>query len=1426
MALRLLVLSFLLALGSLQAEPPPPPAKPVPLFDGSSLQGWEGDPKLWRVEEGALTGGSTTEKIAHNDFVATTAEYGNFILRMKIKLTGDPKTGMINSGVQIRSQRVPGSSEMSGYQCDLGDPTWWASIYDESRRNRVLAQSDMKALDPVLKRDDWNEYIIRADGPRITTWINGVQGVDYTEDDPAIPLAGRIGIQIHSGGKALVQVKEFTIEVLPPTPANAVFLGAPDPAKAAKASPLPAQEQRASFTLPPGFEIELVAEEEPGVSGKFVSVAWDQQGRMWSMTAFDYPVDGNESPAAAKALYEQPGKDKVLVWDTPFAPGPQKPRVFADGLAIPLGILPYGDGCYVQHGPEIVHLRDTDGDGKADRRDVTLSGFGVQDSHLFPHQFMRAPGNWLWFAQGAFNSGKVKTVGGEETQFDATRMARLRDDGSEFDITSQGPCNIWGLVLNAEGEAWIQEANDYGYPAMPFHEYANYPGCSDRLFKSYAPEFPGTAPDFKMGGTGLSGLALSDARGAWPGAYADVMYVANPITREIQALKIHRDGPRYRLQKLPTFIRSSDEMFRPVAIHFGPDGCLYIVDWYNKIISHNEVARNHPDRDKTRGRIWRVRHAEQKPFAVPDFTKLTGDELLAKLGGDSLAQSHLAWQAIGDRRLEELAPKLKAQLANASKSAGQRIAALWALEALRAVDRPTLEPLLAEANRNLRREAVRAWGEAKLPALVEVVAPLADDADPEVRAQVLRSVGALIGRPYGVGFQKTQHADPAAIALLVKLGRASLAAPFAPATRNGKPQPVREAYEREFERYLVRLFLETQPQALAAWLDSPAAAELPVENRLLASLALAPRASARRVAQLLPQLDRPPREEELLRMVQFTDEPGMSDALQLALQTPKTQAAVLESLLAVRTRLDAAKLTPLLSTTAARLLNGTDAEQALGLRLVTGFQLTATEPQLVAALETRPAQAGATLRALAELGSTRADLFAQFAKTSKDERIRDEALNALAVSKSHAAPGMLLALWQELSTAQRRTALDRLAATKHGAAAVVAALRSERIPRAELEGSTLDKLQTVLPDSADLAALVQELGDLFRPVLALDGAETAGAETGLTLNGPLTVEAWVHLAPGIGNEDGVFCAPNQIDLNFYDGKFRVWAGSLGDVAIAKKSILPETWTHVAATRDAAGIWRIYQDGELDATGTKPAGHAIERPVIGLTNAAGGTKGAISEVRVWNRARTPEEIRATFDRSLADQRNTPGLVLLATGADAWGKLRKGAKVMKTSDFPPLLTAAEAAALDERFAHFRRLAETPGDAEKGKLLAAVCQACHLMGNAGTNLGPNLSGVGAMGTEGILRNILTPNAAMEAGYRIYRVELKSGEIVDAFFVSEDETGVVVRLPGVQDRRIAKAEMRGARYLRRSLMPEGLLDGMAPEQVSDLFAYLKTLK
>jgi hypothetical protein len=205
-------LMMILVLGLGSAEEPS--AKAIPLFDGKTFEGWDGDTKkTWRVEDGTLVGGSLSEKQPRNEFLATKKEYGDFVLTLKFKLLGDSKKTFVNSGVQIRSQRIKDSHEMIGYQADLGDG-FWGSIYDESRRNKVLAEADQRAMHKALKTGQWNEYTVRAKSRRIRTWLNGVQGVDYTEPDEKIPQVGRIGLQIHGGGPAEVWFKDIAIEEL------------------------------------------------------------------------------------------------------------------------------------------------------------------------------------------------------------------------------------------------------------------------------------------------------------------------------------------------------------------------------------------------------------------------------------------------------------------------------------------------------------------------------------------------------------------------------------------------------------------------------------------------------------------------------------------------------------------------------------------------------------------------------------------------------------------------------------------------------------------------------------------------------------------------------------------------------------------------------------------------------------------------------------------------------------------------------------------------------------------------------------------------------------------------------------------------------------------------------------------------------------
>jgi len=189
-------------------------AAPIPLSDGKTFKGWIGETnKTWRIQDGAFVGGWEKAKVPQNEFLRTDRQFTNFILKVKFKLTGTE--GFVNGGVQIRSQpAVKPPNEMVGYQCDMGEG-WWGALYDESRRNKVLVKPDADAVKKALKPNEWNEYVIRADGKTIETSINGVKMINYTESDDAIPQYGFIGLQVHGGGVTEASYKDITIEVLP-----------------------------------------------------------------------------------------------------------------------------------------------------------------------------------------------------------------------------------------------------------------------------------------------------------------------------------------------------------------------------------------------------------------------------------------------------------------------------------------------------------------------------------------------------------------------------------------------------------------------------------------------------------------------------------------------------------------------------------------------------------------------------------------------------------------------------------------------------------------------------------------------------------------------------------------------------------------------------------------------------------------------------------------------------------------------------------------------------------------------------------------------------------------------------------------------------------------------------------------------------------
>ena len=497
------------------------------------------------------------------------------------------------------------------------------------------------------------------------------------------------------------------------------------------------EEQLAGFTVPDGFIIELVASEKDGVVNP-IDLTFDDAGRLWTQTARMYPLDPvknikwqallklmdnpeeqdkNPEFKRIKDLYQgkTKGKDDILILSNLYDKKPLTVKKFATGLTIPQSILPYKNGAYVMQGSELFFLDDTNGDGKSDNRTPVLTGFGFTDTHTMGHTLVRAPGGWIHFSQGALNKGDIKAVrSGEGTRIDYSKTARFSLDGNHIELVTAGLNNVWGYQLRGNGQWYLTEANDLGHSVNPAEPGTGFTGIGNEKLRPYQPTLP-RLHKFRVGGTGISGLAFADdTSGSYPEEYRDVAFLANPITSTINCVKVVRnpDGT-VTAKHLPDLLKSKDDWFRPVNIEFGPDGCLYVADWYNKIVSHNELPTTHPDRDKSHGRIWRIRHKSQKARSIPNLYKTANKDLIKNLQSPSLWEKRSAAFQIQDRQAKELAPALTQLLINADTQKTTRIHALWALENLGAYNGKTIVALLANKDGDIRREAIRSLASFK-----------------------------------------------------------------------------------------------------------------------------------------------------------------------------------------------------------------------------------------------------------------------------------------------------------------------------------------------------------------------------------------------------------------------------------------------------------------------------------------------------------------------------------------------------------------------------------------------------------------------------------------------------------------------------------------------------------------------------------------
>jgi putative heme-binding domain-containing protein len=504
----------------------------------------------------------------------------------------------------------------------------------------------------------------------------------------------------------------------------------------------------------------------------------------------------------------RPGRDSIrILEDTKGAGRADKMTIFADQLNIPLGLYPYKNGVIAYSIPNIYFLEDTDGDGKADKRQVLYGPFDhLHDTHGMNNSFRRGFDGWIYANHGYSNHSKVRAPDGSQVDMQSGNTYRFRPDGSHIEQFTWGQVNPFGSTFDPTGDFFTADCHTKPIMLLLRNGYYDSFGKPHNGL-GYVPE----VMNHEHGSTAIAGNAQYIGNN-WPETFRGNMFVGNVMTSRVNRDALRYNGSSVRAIEQPDFVISDDPWFRPVDIQMGPDGAMYIADFYNKIIGHYEVPLNHPGRDRDRGRIWRVTYSDptgSQPKLDPVVNLHTADTagLISALASSSLGTAMRAIDELTDR----VGPNAIAQLRQAiddRPEPGVRAYGAWALQRLGALPPASLVKLTHDKDRLVRIHAYRIAAETKAwidDIDKELVRAAAED-DPLARRAAVDALG--------------RHPRPAHIPAL---------------TTDFERAPADDV----FLRHAVKLaLLETiKPGGLLArWQDSPRGE---AESKLLAEVVLA-----------------------------------------------------------------------------------------------------------------------------------------------------------------------------------------------------------------------------------------------------------------------------------------------------------------------------------------------------------------------------------------------------------------------------------------------------------------------------------------------------------------------------------------------------------------------------------------------------------
>jgi len=1201
--------------------------------------------------------------------------------------------------------------------------------------------------------------------------------------------------------------------------------------------PLPPREQARKFHLPPGFEIQLVAS-EPDIH-KPMNMAFDSTGRLWVTTSIEYPF---AAPTNA------PGRDRLMIFEDFGADGKaRKVTEFAGGLNIPIGVYPFRDGdkrwkCVVWSIPNIWLMEDTDGDGRADKRAVLYGPFDyTRDTHGNQASFRRSPDGWLYATHGFNNDSRVKGRDGHEIHLNSGNTYRMRLDGSRIEKWTHGQVNPFGLAFDPLGN--LYSADCHSSPIYQLLRGAYYPSFGkphDGL--GFAP----VTIQHSHGSTAICGITyISDP--AWPAEFQGNILIGNVMTSRINRDRIEWLGSTSKGHEMSDFLSTDDPWFRPVDLQWGPDGALYVADFYNRIIGHYEVPLTHPGRDRERGRIWRIvppkgadveriKLMAEGPASTPDQLTARRNALLHELLSSNPVRQALAREELAllpdanEHGLLTQAAQGGWHFRQGDEREGLMVSCLWLLHRAGQLADEILLKVLKDRDESVRVHALRIVTERGLQAQA------GRDALPRVRAVPDEKVanGRPAGRPYQdqtEGERSSNLSAPLHTALLAALqdGAAHVQRAAADALavhpRWENVQPLLQLLsktpaEDTHLRHVARMALRDQLSVASIMDRVMAATWAQPDLRVLVDIALAVKSD--RAASFLLQQD----------LALFAD--------------AASQARVFEHAARYAPAEGLARLTEL---TVARIPKSYGMDQYVELErqfmlfksVDDGLRQRGVErPAPVRAWGTnlvwtffRAMDAYHTWFATPLAENPTAMPWDTQTRPCADGKRREvtssfphgETLTGVLRSPQFALPEKL-SFWLCGHNGFPNQPDHRKNVVRLREAGTRTVLAEAYPPRNDTAQRITWDLAAHRGKHGYVEAVDADTGTAYA-WLAFGGFEPQLSQLRPSEFPPRKMRDWVigaldlaarlqvrELAPQLGR----MAAPepggnssvrhDEADPDLLEALCRAW---------------------IAVDRDTAakGLAR-----QIAAADCPPLYRERLGVILGEVNSAEARAGVVQAFKA-----VPTRIQQRWATALAGSHDGAEALLSAAEQGlvarqllAMAGLRNRIQAANPRDWQARLARLTKdlptdAAAKQKLIEERKAAFDSGQADKAvgaTVFTQACAVCHQIGGQGALVGPQLDGIGNRGLERLLEDILDPNRNVDHAFRSQILVLKDGDVLSGLVRREEGAVLVLAEATGKEVQLEKAKIASRRDSESSLMPENFHEVLSAEQLRDLLAYL----